>query len=142
MKDYTFDDEKDMIPVDDEILEDDDIEDDLSNDTGEDTEIDSDSSDSNGTYPYSMGELDENHIEFFKYSDTATVYFTKRKYINRVKKLKEQHPDDVEIQNETSSDILAKVPVGWIRIAPPRQVNLTDEQKKELSDRLKQAREK
>ena len=99
-------------------------------------------SDEEGTYPYSMGDLDENHIEFYRDSDTATVYFTKRKYINRIEKLKKEHPDEVVIQNETKSDTLAKVPLSWIRVMPPRQVNLTDEQREELRVRLKQMREK
>ena len=135
MSDYTFEEE--------DKTKDEALEEALSVDTEESEDIEAEETDeTEGTYPYSMGDLDENHIEFYRDSDTATVYFTKRKYINRIEKLKKEHPDEVVIQNETKSDILAKVPLSWIRVMPPRQVNLTDEQREELRVRLKQMREK
>lgn len=141
MSDYTFEEEdktkdealEEALSVDTEETEDTEDTEDIEAEETDETE---------GTYPYSMGDLDENHIEFYRDSDMATVYFTKRKYINRIEKLKKEHPDEVVIQNETKSDILAKVPLSWIRVMPPRQVNLTDEQREELRVRLKQMREK
>lgn len=65
--------------------------------------------------------------------------------IRKIRKLKEQHPDEVKIDYEPEKNdgcICAWLPTKWLRIAPPPKRELTDEQKQELNRRLSLAREK
>lgn len=81
-----------------------------------------------------------------EYTDkTLFVSSDHQKWINKIKKLAEQYPDDVEIKNrpeENDGCICATMPSDWLRISPPRRVEMTEEQKAELAERLRLAREK
>ena len=64
----------------------------------------------------------ENVIEFLRDSDTAGVTFSQRRYITKIRKLAEKHPDQVRILAENpDGSILARIPVSWIRVGPPRK---------------------
>lgn len=76
-------------------------------------------------------------------SDTAYVSSDERKWCNKVRKLAESHPEQVRIikkPEENGGCVYATVPAGWVRIQPPKTRNLTDEQKNELAERLRFAR--
>ena len=82
----------------------------------------------------------ENAIEFIKGSTRTTVTFSQPRYINRIKELAEKYPEDCEIVaiNKNASEgesICAHIPTVWVKINPPRK--LTDEQKEELTKRLR-----
>lgn len=81
-----------------------------------------------------------------EYTDkTLFVSSDHQKWINRIRKLSEQYPNDVTIKNrpeENDGCICATMPSEWLRISPPRKVDLSEEQKAELSERLRMAREK
>lgn len=86
----------------------------------------------------------ENMIEFISGTSTTTVTFTNKKHINRIKKLYEERKDDFKYFHvNTDGSICAKIPLKWIKISPTKNVNrfYTDEQKKELANRLRIARE-
>ena len=80
--------------------------------------------------------------------ETAASYTTKdcmffssdeRKWISKVRKLKQKYPDQVEIIREPEANdgcIYARVPVCWLKLTPPRQ--LSDDQRAEMSARAKQ----
>lgn len=79
------------------------------------------------------------------YTDT-TMYVSsdQQKIINKVRKLLEQHPDEVTILRQPEQNdgcIYATMPSAWLKISPPRTVELSDERKAELAERLKVARE-
>ena len=80
----------------------------------------------------------ENAIEFFTGQTKATVSFCSPKYINRLNKLKEKYPEEVEILavNEDGS-VYAHVPTKWIKINPPKQMEYTEEQRIEIAERLR-----
>ena len=82
----------------------------------------------------------ENCIEFLNNQHSITVYFCMQKWINKVKKLKEEHPDDVKIlaENEDGS-ICARLPIKYLKISAPRKVS--DEQRQAASERFKKLRE-
>jgi len=82
----------------------------------------------------------ENVIEFFTNADTATVTFHQGRYKNRIRKLAEDKPDEVTILSDENGFLVAKIPVKWIRIGVPRTVNMTDDQKAELAERLANSR--
>ena len=81
-----------------------------------------------------------------EYTDkTLFVSSDHQKWINKIRKLAEQYPDDVTIKNrpeENDGCICATMPSEWLRISPPRKVEMTEEQKAELAERLRLAREK
>lgn len=71
----------------------------------------------------------------------ATLSSAEYTVVNRIKKLAEKHPDAVQIVAENKDgSICAHVPWKWVKIAPPRQLNLTDEQRVATGERLKAAR--
>ena len=53
----------------------------------------------------------ENVIEFLKDAKTATVTFSQGRYISKIKKLAEKHPDEVEIIAVNKNSIMAHIPV-------------------------------
>lgn len=81
----------------------------------------------------------ENVIGWYKDSKIATVTFSQGRYINMIKKLAENHPDDVKILENTDGTILAYIPVKAIHISIVHRAEMTDEQKKAASERMKKA---
>lgn len=84
--------------------------------------------------------VQENCIEWIKGSKTATVTFPKGRFTTKISKLAEQYPDEVQICH-TNSDgsIVAHIPVSYVKINHPRQVNYTEEQKEILRERGRKA---
>ena len=81
----------------------------------------------------------ENAIEWLDSRDKATVTLHGGRLKNRVLRLAEEYPDEVEIRREPEGNggfLVAKIPVKWVKITPPRKIELTDEQKEELMARL------
>ena len=89
-------------------------------------------------------ENSENMIEFISGTKTATVTFTNRKHINRIKKLYEERKEDFKYFVENSDgSICAKLPLKWIKINPGSKTGrvMTEEQKNAARIRLQKARE-
>ena len=86
----------------------------------------------------------ENVIEFISNTRTATVTFTNKKHINRIKKLYEERKDDFKyfVENPDGS-VCAKIPLKWIKINPGSKTGrvMTEEQKEAARIRLQKARE-
>lgn len=62
-----------------------------------------------------------------------------KKWITRIRKLKEQYPDQVIIRAEPETNdgcIYCKVPQSWLKIQPPRQ--MTEEQREALRSRARE----
>lgn len=74
--------------------------------------------------------------------NTFNVTAAERWSITMVKKLKEKFPDEVTITviNDDGS-ICAKMPKSWMRIVPKKHVEMSDERKEAMAERLKAARE-
>lgn len=86
----------------------------------------------------STGGCCENVIEFIRDDSRAGVTLSQKRYINKVKELAEQYPDQVIILAENKDgSIFAHMPVTWIiKPGKPTELNLTDEQRKERADQL------
>lgn len=83
----------------------------------------------------------ENNIEFLTGQRKVTFTFTARKFINKIKKYKESHPDDIDFIENLDGSICGHIPLKWLKISPPRKVVLSDEQKAERSARMKKLAE-
>ena len=91
-----------------------------------------------------MADLIETSIEYITSDKHATFYSGERKWVNKIQKLKENFPDEVQIiatPEDNHGTILAHIPKSWFKLTPPRKVNLSDERKAELVERMKKARE-
>lgn len=65
-----------------------------------------------------MAELKENSIEWYTGQDTITVSFTQKKYINKVKKLAQKHPNLVSILSENEDgSIFAHLPLKALKLS-------------------------
>ena len=86
-----------------------------------------------------VGETTYDHVSGEKYcTATAAEYWSK----NMFHKLKDKYPDDITIvaTNEDGS-MVVQFPYSWLpRVKPKRTRTLTEEQRSELSDRMKNNR--
>ena len=87
----------------------------------------------------------ENMVEFISGARTATVTFTNGKHIRKLKELYEEHPEDFRyFKLNSDGSVCARISLKWVRISAGRtgtKREMTEEQKKELAERLKKARE-
>ena len=79
------------------------------------------------------------------YSDekTATMCSSEAVWIRKLTTLAEQYQDDVVIQKAPEDNggvILVKLPKKWFKIKPPTKRTLTDEQREELAERMRNVR--
>ena len=79
----------------------------------------------------------------FNYTNTETAYFSsdERRYVNKVRKLKEQYPEQVRIiaePEENNGCIYCELPSRWFTIRVPKKMNFTDEQREEMAERMRQ----
>ena len=92
-----------------------------------------------------MAELKETNIDIVSTEAHATVSSSERKYINKILKLHESYPDEVQIIIAPEGNhgvLVAKMPKSYVKMSRPRNLNYTDEQRAALSDRIAAAREK
>lgn len=83
----------------------------------------------------------------FNYCDPKKAFFSsdERKWITRIKKLIEEYPDDIRIiamPENNDGCIYVELPASWLRVQPKRKVDMTEEQKDILRERLAQMRSK
>ena len=86
----------------------------------------------------------ENMIEFISGARTATVTFTNRKHISRIKKLYEERGDEFKYYHENEDgSVCAKLPLKWIRVNPgsKEKREMTEEQKEALRQRFAASRQ-
>ena len=89
----------------------------------------------------------DNTFEWYTGDKTATATFSQKKWINKLKKLAVDYPDDVEILSGDGEfdepPIVAHVPSSWFKFSPPKKGRVfTDEEKRAAAARLAEAREK
>lgn len=81
----------------------------------------------------------------FNYCDSEAFFSSnERKWVNNIRKLATQYPNECVIlqQPETNGGfIYAKVPTSWLRVRPPRKVEMTEERRIAAAERLQKARE-
>ncbi len=84
----------------------------------------------------------ETVFEHLDGKDTWTISTDERTWKNRLVKLAEQNPAEVEcVAVNRDGSVMFHVPASWVKVRPPRKVNMTDDQQSALAERLKLARE-
>ena len=93
-----------------------------------------------------MDGVNENVIEWVKGEKVAGVTAaTATRLKGRIQKLAKEYPQEVQIiANNEDGSIFAHIPVKWIRINPGQRTKteMSDEQRSQLAERLRVAREK
>ena len=84
----------------------------------------------------------ENCIEWIEGDSRITITTYHRKFINKLKAISEEKPEEVEIIKENKDgSICVHVPLSYLKISPKRNVILSEERKQELRETLQRARE-
>ena len=92
-----------------------------------------------------MADFNETACDYLSCDKHATFCSSETKWINKIRKLAEEYPDEVEIQVQPEDNqgmILAHVPKSWFKLNPPRKSNMTEEQREAMIQRLADARSK
>ena len=90
-----------------------------------------------------MTDFKETSIDYLSCDNYATFCSSESKWINKILKLKELHPDAVDIRELPENNqgmILAHVPKSWFKLSPPKKREMTDEQREAAAKRLAAAR--
>lgn len=79
------------------------------------------------------------------YCDKSQAFISsdERRWINHIRKLKNEYPDLVEIDQAPELNdgcICAKFPTDWVKVLPKRKVTMSDEQRAAVAARLKAGR--
>ena len=92
-----------------------------------------------------MTDFRETCVDYLNVDDSASFCSSETKWINKILKLKESYPDDVQIQmmpEDNDGMMLAQIPKSWFKISPPKKREMTDEQRAAVAERLANARAK
>lgn len=79
------------------------------------------------------------------YTDKERAYISsdERRWISKIRKLAEARPDEVVIKYQPEDNdgcICATVPTCWIKVSPPRRVEMTEEQRQASAERMRALR--
>lgn len=84
-------------------------------------------------------DVKETAVGYLSSDSYAVLSSNEQKWINKIIKLRESHPDEVEIKylpEDNNGMMLVHIPKSWLKVSPPRQVNYTDEQRAALAERM------
>lgn len=85
--------------------------------------------------------MNENVIEFLRDEKQATTTFSQRRFIHEIKEYAKTYPDECKIMAENDDgSIVAHIPTNWIKIRPPRKVDMSEERRNELRERFNKIR--
>lgn len=86
-------------------------------------------------------EIKENVIEWITGDDTLSCTFTQKKWITKVKKLREQSSENVPVFVENADgSIFCHLPITMLKLIPKRKVELSEERKAELREKMLEVR--
>lgn len=61
-------------------------------------------------------DLKDNHIEWYSGKNRMTLSLTQKKYITRVRRLAEKHPDEVDVIENQDGSICAHLPLRALHL--------------------------
>lgn len=83
----------------------------------------------------------DNNIEWVQGDTIVTASFHAKKYINKVKRLAEKYPDEVDYKENKDGTIICHFPLRYVKISRPAVRELTEEQKQASRERFAKYRE-
>ena len=84
----------------------------------------------------------ENCIEWIEGDSRITITTYHRKFINKLKAISEEKPEEVEIIKENKDgSICVHAPLEFLKIGPKKSYNISEEKKQELRERCARMRE-
>lgn len=89
--------------------------------------------------------MKETAFDYVDVDDRATFCSSELRWINKILKLSEKYPDEVQITHYPENNdgvIVAHLPKTWLKVAPPKKMDLSDEQRKARAERLANGRKK
>ena len=128
-------------PIEDVDLEDiDDSEDDIEDEDDTTDEVDDLGDDYDDVDALNRGDFKpayfnrvrDNSVEWYTGQTIVTATFSQRKWINKLKRLAEKHPDEVTIEKEYDDCILVHMPIGYVKISPPKKVSAEQRERMRL----------
>lgn len=90
-----------------------------------------------------MADIRETSFDTGDFTSIATITSSEKKWINKINKLSEQYPDEVQVLRHPEDNdgyILAHVPKSWMKLTPKHKRDISEEQRAILSERIKKAR--
>lgn len=77
----------------------------------------------------------------FNYSEKDRAFFSsdEQRWINKIRKLLDEHPDEMRLLASPESNdgcIYVELPASWLKIIPKRKVELSEEEKAVLRERM------
>lgn len=91
-----------------------------------------------------MAEIRETSYVQTADEDVGVITTNELAQINRITRLKDKYPDEVQIMHQPENNygvLVAEVPKKWFTIRPPKVVNFTDEQKAMFAENLRANRQ-
>lgn len=86
--------------------------------------------------------MDENVIEWVNGSDYIGVTLSQKKWINKVELFATQDENVQILARNADGSIFAHLPISYLKLSKKRTVELTNEERGELAERLRKARNK
>lgn len=85
----------------------------------------------------------DNCLEWYSGDKTVSCTFSQNKYVNKIKKLAADCPEEchIDVENDDGS-IVASFPLAWVKIHRPQKRVMTEEQKRRTADRLRKGKER
>ena len=85
--------------------------------------------------------MTETQFGYMVGDDRAWFSTDERKWVNWLKRMAVKYPDEVTIRTEyKDGTVTALVPIKWFKLSPPRKLNLTEEERKERAERMKNSK--
>ena len=128
-----YEEEKIMVNTEEELEEDDESLDELSEEEIEEIE----SKENNKGTNFFL-KCRDNGVEWYTGENRVTATFSQRKCVTKIKKLAITRPEDVKIITEKKDgSVMAHLPLSYIKISPPRKVNISDERREQMRKNVK-----
>ena len=84
----------------------------------------------------------DNSFEWYTGEKTASITFSQRKYVNKLKRYAKEYPEIKILEENEDGSVFAHVPLSWFKFSPPKKGReFTDEEREAAGERLKKARE-
>lgn len=91
-----------------------------------------------------MANLVETSFGYSEIGDNKGFFSSnERRWINHIKRLAEKNPECVILAEPESNHgfIYAQMPTSWLKVKPPKKIEMSEEQRAALADRMRKLRQ-